>query len=278
MGRLQISLGLAALSVLTCPISVNALTLTPGAGGTFTFNLDRNALAPYVFGSSAASGYVPTTFYDTATSNYTNPANSDSSLAGGVGSTEIDATHWVHDITPISASDPGGQAAGRGVKSTSPTFAIDSTTLAGVTGTKLGMTGVQGFHLPFFGGGSTIINGDFALRYNPSARQTAWDDAGLPGTPTGWYLQNNTSFAANVYDLSNLTLSLTDANNWQLVGDLLMTPENAAFLAGAPLTDVGNFSLSLGSYAAVPLPATVWLFASSVVALLSGHRRKAAAL
>jgi hypothetical protein len=115
------------------------------------------------------------------------------------------------------------------------------------------------------------VNGDFSVLFDTS-RQT--------DGRTGWYLGNNIYFPMAVYDLSHLNLAYTDANNWQMSGDLLMSPENGTMLRGAILNDVGDFCLGTGSYSgcgqvsAVPVPAAAWLFGSALLGLAGIVKRK----
>lgn len=268
-----------ALAATANPVS--ATTLSASTGGTFTFNYDHAALGEYVGGSFFNSpGFILTKFSNTADSDYLTRASSYFETNNDF--TPDTSAAFVHDITPTSASNPTGQALGRYVKSTTPSFSINSDTLAG-SGT-LGMTGVQAFRLPFYGTGTTnLLYGDFSLRYGVSAREGIYDDMGVTETPTGWYLQNNISFSAVSYDLSNLVVEFTDANNWKFSGDMLMGPENADFLGGTRLKDVGNFCLGVGSYAGcsspvptstVPVPGAVWFMGSGLLGLLGATRRK----
>jgi hypothetical protein len=241
-------------------------TLHATSGGTFAFNLDRDALAPYVFGSALGNnGYYLANFWDTSASDYANPSNSASYFIGNVGNTEIPAVNLVLDVT-ATGSDPTGQASGRHVVATTVGFGIDSNTLEGMAGEKLGMTGIQGFYAPNYPG--RVVNGDFSLQYD-ATRQTSGR--------SGWFLANNISFTMAVYDLANLNLTVSDANNWQLSGDLWMAPENADMLLGPQLADVGSFQLGVGSYtvSAVPIPAAAWLFASGILGLVGVVRRRA---
>lgn len=254
-------------SLFFVPCSAVATPLNASAGGTFTMNLDRNAFALLNGGTKTNPGDFLVQYYDTQASDYR--AHSDSYFyLGNTSRTEVSALNLVHDITPVSSSNPTGQAANRHVKSTTPNFSIDSQTLAG-TGV-LGMTGMELFRGLYSG---SLITGDFTLVYNPNNRQSAWSDLEQDGTPSGWYLQNNVSFSMVVYDLANLTVSFTDANNWQLSGDLLMSPENADFLHGARLADMGDFCLGVGNYSgcgrvsAVPVPPTLWLFITGLSSL-----------
>lgn len=260
---------LSAMNDLFVISSADAAILqAPANGGTFTMNLDRNALSPYY-------GYFLSSFWNGAASDYSNPINSGDNLVSQVGKTEISALNQVFDLTPIGPN-PKNQADVRFVKGTSADFAIDTETLAGVENTRIGMTGVQGFYAPYWqticcGLGGGLVNGDFSVAYD-TERQT--------DGRSGWYLDNHIYFTMAVYDFSNLSVTYTDANNWQMSGDLLMSPENGGMLQGASLNDVGDFCLGIGSFAgcgqvsAVPLPNAIWLFATSLIGLGGLSSRK----
>ncbi len=242
-------------------------------------NLDRNALAPY-------SGYFLSKFWDATASDYANPVNTGDYFNSQITPTEISAINQVFNLTTIGA-DPSGQPLQRAVKATSANFILDSDTLTGidsifdtngirVAGAQIGMTGVQGFYAPFWltnccGLGGGLVNGDFSVVFD-TARQT--------GGRSGWYLANNIYFTMATYDFSNLSIAFTDANNWRLSGDLLMSPENGSMLKGTTLNDVGDFCLGSGSYAgcgqvsAVPVPASVWLFLSGLLGFARIASRK----
>ncbi|MGY6276442.1 VPLPA-CTERM sorting domain-containing protein [Methylomonas sp. MgM2] len=268
----------AAITMVFASSAANAIPVSASTGGTFTFSMDRDANAILAGGTVQDPGYYLAQYFDAAESDYTTLAAADFQLPAG--SPEVSSVNLVHDITPVSATNPTGQANGRFVKSTTPDFSIESDTLVG-TGT-MGMTGVESFLGNFAG---YLLTGDWSLRYSVAGRQFAWENYEVAGTPTGWYLQNNISFSAVGYDLGNLNMLVLDANNWQLTGDLLMSPENAGFLLGPALADMGNFCLGVGSYsgctapltpAAVPIPAAGWLFGGGLASLLMRMRRKSA--
>lgn len=258
---------ISASGLALAPFGAFASTLNASAGGTFTLNLDRNAFAVLNGGTASNPGDFLVQYYDTQASDYKSHSDSYFYL-GNTSRTEVSALNLVHDITPVSSTNPTGQAANRHVKSTTPNFSIDSQTLTGSG--VLGMTGMELFRGLYSG---SLITGDFSLVYNPGNRQAAWSDLGQSGTPSGWYLQNNVSFSMVVYDLANLVVIYTDANNWQMSGDLLMSPENADFLHGARLADMGDFCLGVGGnsgcgqVSAVPVPAALWLFITGLSAL-----------
>ncbi len=264
---------LAFSSALYCS-QTYAINLNAPASGTFTMHLDRNALSTY-------SGYFLSAFWDAAESDPANPLNTGDYFNSQNGKSEIPAINQVFDLTAIG-DDPVDQAKQRFIKATSTDFFIDSDTLTGidsvfgpngnrVAGAQIGMLGVQGFYAPYwltnccgFGGG--LVNGDFSVVYD-TARQT--------NGRSGWYLANNIYFTMATYDFSNLSIAFTDADNWRLSGDLLMSPENGNMLKGTTLNDVGNFCLGAGSHAgcghvsAVPLPAAAWFFVSGLLGLAS---------
>lgn len=273
------ALATLALTAAIAPSAASATTLNASAGGTFTFNFDHSAFNEYVFGAANnGTGFYLSRFFNTADSDYT--TKSDGYFLANNDYTPDSSAAFVHDVTAVSATNPTGQQSGRFVKSTTTNFSINSSTLAG-TGT-LGMTGVQDFRLPFYSDGTTsLLFGDFSLKYGVASRQGAWDDLGQTGTPSGWYLTNNISFSAVAYDLTNLVVAYTDANNWSFSGDLLMSPENADFLVGTRLKDVGNFCLGIGSYAgcsnpaavaSVPVPSAIWFMGSGMIGLLAARR------
>ncbi|MCD2450231.1 VPLPA-CTERM sorting domain-containing protein [Methylicorpusculum oleiharenae] len=265
VSKLATALSLATISLLA-PLSASATTLYANNGGAFTFNLDSTALGNYAFGSFlGTNNYYLSSFSNTAASDPTLVSGSD--FRATIGPHQISATNLVHDLTPVG-TNPTGQQASRHVQATTAGFSIDSDTLAGVSGEKLGMTGLHGFYIPEFNGKpSYLSNGDFSLEFDPVRTSNG---------RSGWYVNNNFGFTLDVYDLANLNLTVTDANNWLLAGDLFMAPGNAGMLGGAAYTDVGGFSLGVGSYAvsSVPVPSAIWLMGSGLVGLAGMGRRK----
>lgn len=251
-----------ALTVALMPAKAGATTLDASGGGTFTFNYDSAALGQAAYGNTYGNnGYYLANYWNTAASNPGNSANTSSYYIQNVGSTQISAANLVQEISPVGPN-PSNQPAGRNVQGTSANFVVDSTTLAGVTGAQLGITGIQGFYAQNFA--SVVVAGDFSLAYNPTE------------TASGWYIQNNFSFPLITYDLANLVLTVTDANDWKLSGDLLLASGYAGMIYGQAGANVGTFNLGIGSYAvsAVPVPGAVWLFGSGMTVLLTGLRRK----
>ncbi|OAI16574.1 hypothetical protein A1359_07990 [Methylomonas lenta] len=257
-----------AVTVALIPTSASAISLSAATGGTFTFNLDSAALGNYVGGSaSGTNNYYLSSFANTAASDPT--VVTTAAFSSTIDATQISATNLVHDLTSVG-TDPTGQASGRHVKATTAGFSIDSSTLAGVAGEKLGMTGMQGFYIPDFGGNpSKMYTADFSLQFD-------FNRASNVTSASGWYLNNNAGFTLDTYDLANLNVTVDDANNWLLTGDLLMAPGLAGMLMGPSYTDVGGFQLGVGSYATspVPVPAAAWLFGGGLLSLLGAVRKK----
>lgn len=256
--------------------NADAALLNATQTGSFNMNLDRNALALAIGGTPSNPGHFLVHYYDTAESDYTTRSDSSIYFNNSL-RTEIPAINLLHDITPSSARNPAGQASGRFVKSTTPNFALDTSTLT-ATG-SLGMTGIELYKGLYNG---TLIYGDYSLHYRPSYRAEVYDDFGITPAPSGWYLQNNVSFSVVVYELENLSLQFDDATNWQMTGDLLVSPENAGLLQISPLANFGDFCLGFGSYSGcgqishVPLPTTAYLFVTGIAGLvrIGFYRRK----
>lgn len=254
-----------AVIVALAPLCANATALSASSGGTFTFNYDSAALGQAAFGNTLHNnGYYLTNFWNTAASDPGNPANTASYFMSNTGTAQIPASNLVHDITATGAN-PSNQPSGRNVQGTSANFAIDSISLSGATGAQLGLTGIQSFYAQNYPGHVTA--GDFSLKYDPSVSSN-----------TGWYIKNNFSYGLDLYDLANLALTVTDANNWKLSGDLLLASPYASMILGQAGANVGTFNLGVGSYAvsSVPVPGAVWLFGSALLGLVGCGRRKTA--
>lgn len=278
-GALAVTVATGLLAPATASAS-SYTTPASGAGATFSLSIDPVAMNTYVGGT----GMYTTKFWNTADSNFlTKP---DGFFITDNDTIADTSPAFNFDVTAKGAN-PTGQATNRFVKSTSTSFVInDDLTGAG----RLGMTGVLGYNLPNYYGpglGSGLFYGDFSLLYNQSGRQTVYeDDYSLTAVPSGWHLVNNLSgITLPAYDLEDLVLTVVDANNWKFEGNLLMSPENGAFLLGSALQDVGNFCLGVGSYggctnpvvtSAVPVPGAVWLFGGALSALIGVVRRKSA--
>ena len=169
--RLFAAMALLAIGTALGSSAAQATTLNAPSSGTFTMNLDRNALAPYY-------GYFLSTFWDGAASDFNNPANTGTYLSSNIATTEISALNQVFALMPIG-SNPVNQASLRNVQATSANFSLDTSTLSGVAGAGIGMTGVQGFYAPYFphatdsGQGGGVLNGDFPSFTTPTDKRAA---------------------------------------------------------------------------------------------------------
>jgi hypothetical protein len=263
---------IAAVAFGFAPNAAMAQMLTAASAiGTFTIAFDREPFALMWGGTLSAPGVFHSHFFDTTASNYL--SQSGAALLATGGSQEHPALSLRHEITPTGLN-PAGQAASRYVQATSADFSVDADTLAG-TG-HLGLTGVQKISVGTgIWAGSSLVYGDYALRYDPSARQSIWNANGVTAIANGWFLENHIySIVAGVYDFANLSLVVGDADNWQMRGDLLISPENAYMLTGvAKVEDVGDFCLGVGSYAGcaaapVPVPGAFVLFGTGLAGLM----------
>jgi hypothetical protein len=238
--------------------NANATLLSANSGGTFTINFDRDAFANMNGGSATGTaGIFNDRFYNAAESDYTSQTGG--ALLAARDGIESDASNLVHTLTDTAAIT--GQATNRHAQATSANFAID-TDASNFAGTgQLGMLGVQAIGVgtgAYAGGG--MVSGDYSLKYNAA--------------DSYWYLYNNIYFGMEVYDLANLAVVVTDANNWQLTGNLLLSADNAGMLGGTEGENVGSFKLSVGSYSVVPVPGAVWFMGSGLLGLISIARRK----
>ncbi|ANE53776.1 hypothetical protein AYM39_00325 [Methylomonas sp. DH-1] len=238
--------------------------LNASSGGTFTINFDRDAFANMLGGSaSGIAGIFNDRFYNAAESDYT--TQSGGALLAGRDNVESDSTNLIHTLTGTSVNSV--QATSRHAQATSADFAIDSDSGSFAGTGQLGMLGVQAIGIgatalagPYAGGG--MVYGDYSLKYNSASAY--------------WSLQNNIFFPMEAYALADLALVFTDANNWQLTGNLLLSADNASMLFGTEGANVGTFKLSVGSISAVPVPAAVWMMGSGLLGLLGIARRQAA--
>ncbi len=261
------------LAGIFIPQFADAALLVQGDSGTFNMNLYRDVLAQATGGNQNNPGHYLVHYYDTLESDYR--TRSDSSIYfNNPLRDEVSAQNLLHDITPASLTAPANQAPGRYVKSSSPDFSLDTQSLTG-TG-SLGMTGIELYKGRYNG---ALIYGDYALHYNPEFRQEVMDEFGYSYPVSGWYLQNNVSFSAVVYDLQKLALVYHNATDWMLQGDLALTPENSLLLKIPPNTRVGDFCLGFGEFSGcgqttVPLPGAAWLWLSGLCGWAFNARRR----
>ncbi|MCS6897414.1 MAG: hypothetical protein NZM29_05520 [Nitrospira sp.] len=245
----------AAICVFFSPAMGLGASVT---SGTFTMNLDRNALAQLALNPS---GTPPTLyleeFWNAAASAFLTPSQLNTpgvaDLVPGVG--EISATNLVYEVTDATVLSPPGRA----IQATNFTYEP-----ANVTGTAAGQVGLGGV-MRFMGNfPGVLVTGDYALRYDPTR-------VGNLAGGSGWFLLNNYGFPIPAWDLTDVIIT-SDASTLSLTGTLKWSPEvAAAFFTPA---DIGQPMGTFTFVAPVPLPAAAWLFGSGVVFCLAGITRR----
>ncbi|MDN5940478.1 MAG: VPLPA-CTERM sorting domain-containing protein [Nitrospira sp.] len=251
---LVLTLLMAVVSVFA-PSDSRAASVT---SGTFTMNLDRDALAQLTLNPT---GTPPTLyleeFWDASASasltatQINTPGTAD--LVPGTG--EIPATGLVYDVTGSTVTNP----AGRAIQPTN--FTYDPNNVTGTATGQIGLGGVMRFMGNFQG---VFTTGDYALEYDATR-------VGNPAGGSGWYLLNNFGFPIPAWDLADVTTS-SDPFSLALSGNLKWSPEvTSAFFAPSDLgKTMGTFTFA----SPVPLPAAIWLFGSGLIGLAGLARRR----
>lgn len=228
--------------------------------GTFTMNLDRDALAQMVLNPS---GTPPTLYLEefwnsSASASLTATQINTPGAADLVpGNGEIPATNLAYGVTGATVTNP----AGRAIQTTN--FTYDPTNLTGTASGQIGLGGIMRFQGNFPG---IFVTGDYALKYDASR-------VGNAAGGSGWYLLNNYGFPVPGWDLTDVTAT-SDPLSLYLSGTLKWSPEVAsAFFTTSDIgTPMGTFTFA----APVPLPAAAWLFGSGVIGLTGLARRRMA--
>ncbi|MBL8037658.1 MAG: VPLPA-CTERM sorting domain-containing protein [Nitrospira sp.] len=246
------------LAMLTTfvPAFTQAASIT---SGTFTMNLNRDALAQMI---SNPSGTPPSLYLEefwnapasaslTATQINT-PGVAD--LVQGTG--EIPATGLAYDVTGATVTNP----AGRAIQATN--FSYDPSNLTGTASGQIGLGGGMRFMGNFPG---FLASGDYALKYDATR-------VGNAAGGSGWYLVNNYGFSIPGWDLTNVTAS-NNPFSLSLSGTLKWSPEVAS--AFFTTSDIGQPMGTFSFVTPVPLPAAAWLFGSGVTGLATLSRRRA---
>ena len=104
------------------------------------------------------------------------------------------------------------------------------------TGTgKIGLAGVH--QISSLAG--NIVAGDYDLNYDS-------DRVGNVANGSGWYITNNLSFPLISYDLSNVTTTIIDDNNFSLSGDVALSGAFAQMIQAPDKKglDVGDFTFT----------------------------------
>ena len=238
--------------LLVSPAVAPAATVT---NGTFTMDLDRNALAQLVLNPT---GTPPTLFLEEF---FTSPSLTGAQINDVVntnivpGNGEIPATGLVYNVTGSTVTNP----AGRAIQATN--FTYDPTNLTGTASGQIGLGGVMRFMGNFTG---ILVGGDYALKYDATR-------VGNAAGGSGWYLLNNYGFPIPSWDLTDVTAT-SDPLSLYLSGTLKWSPEvtNAFFHS----SDIGKSMGTFTFVSPVPLPAAVWLFGSGMIGLAGLARRR----
>ncbi|MFZ1802994.1 MAG: hypothetical protein WAU05_03620, partial [Nitrospira sp.] len=154
--------------LLVSPSISSAATIT---SGTFTMDLDRNALAQLVLNPT---GTPPTIFLEEF---FTSPSLTGAQINDVVntnlvpGNGEIPATGLAYGVTGSTVSNP----AGRAIQATN--FTYDPNNLTGTAAGQIGLGGVLRFMGNFQG---IFATGDYALKYDATR-------VGNAAGGSGWY-------------------------------------------------------------------------------------------
>lgn len=148
-------------------------------------------------------------------------------------------------------------------------FSFSANDLTGTAMGAIGLGGAMRFRLdvpfsinPVTGEeeGNRTMTGYYSLEYDASRVDAV---AGH----SGWAVFNHHTFRARIFDLDNLLTNLT-GNSLSLSGDLALASgfNHLGALHGAI---IGDFSFQT---TVVPVPAAVWLFASSIIGLFASRK------
>lgn len=250
-----------ALVALSASVSVSPVFALPIAGGAMTLNIDGSALA-----SAFTHNDLPDrpSFY---LEEYFN-----SEQAASRTSDQILTDHFISGTGQISGigrkfAVNSSSATGLNIASN---FTFDENDLTGTASGSIGLGGAMRFRI----NKSFIINPDtgeeeknravtgyLSLEYDA---ESADAEAGH----SGWTIFNHHTFRADVFNLDNVTTTLT-ANSLSLSGDLALA-HGFDHMGGQTGVIVGDFNFQT---TVVPVPAAVWLFASGLAGLFVSGKR-----
>lgn len=233
-----------ALTGLLAPATASAAVVSGNA--TITINNTAFAASSVNVGGGYPNGWIVNKFWDASY----NTTGITASTAGGLAlpTTGSTAMNFAVNTNNTTNSYPAAGPYGRTEQATT----MDS------TNTSVGQIGLSGaFLLTSAGGSGALTPYDFNLK------KTA-------GT---WNLQSyDTAFGFNNFlKLTDVTESIVGGELY-LSGNLKWTGLWAALTGANQNTVVGTLNLAP---AAVPVPATVWMFGSALFGMLGISRRKA---
>lgn len=271
-----------ALAVFACgsaafPATSQAATVT---GGSLTVNLDRNVLIASTlldnfpdtptesFPICCRPSIYVEEFWDASAASNTFLQLRDNNTPDlyDLVSDEIPATGLQYSVNDaVIPPNPGG----REIRSTD--FQFDPNNLFGTATGGIGLNGVIRFRVDVSPPTNRVLLGDMTLEYHPELEGTTQGRS-------GWLIVNHIGFDADAFELFDVTTQLTGAS-LILNGNLGFGWGFDHLGAGAARlndTRIGTFSFQTS---VVPVPAAVWLFASSLAGLAVAGRprtRKAA--
>jgi len=251
---------ISQIAVMLLTINTPSVLASSVSGGGMTLNIDSEQLAAaftWDVDPSRPSFYVEEYF--------------DATQAVSRTSAELLTDHIVAGTGEISGI--GRQLAVNSVSTAglnkANDFNFSANDLTGTATGAIGMGGAMRFRLnksfsidPVTGEeqGNRAITAYYTLEYDAIRADT---ESGR----SGWAIFNHHSFRADIFDLSNISTTLTD-DSLTLSGDLALA---AGFnhMGGEFGSIIGDFSFQT---TVVPVPAAVWLFASGLTGLFFSGR------
>ena len=215
--KLKMGLNIAAATI--------GLALTTGASATgittgqFVLNFDEQALL------DLPAAVVMSAWFDEAAS--ADKAAGDMLTAASQDSVPDAFTFNVFGST--ITSPPVGLDDRKPVASTF-SYIGDPTTGTG----KIGLAGVHQIKGNFNG---ALVSGDYDLDYDA-------ERIGNEANSSGWYLTNHIGFNLPAYDLTNVSTTIIDDNNFSLSGDVVFTDSNAAMMMTETGVKAGTFTFT----------------------------------
>ena len=230
------------------------------SGGSLILNLDRDALiAGTILDNTPAPSIYVEEFWDaTATDKTFNqlrlentPVNVNDYAANEISAIGLQYSVNGADVAP----NPAISRQNRGTD-----FSFDPGNLFSSATGMIGLNGVIRFRVDVNPPTNRVLLGDMTLEYHPELE-------GISLGRSGWLMVNHIGFDADAFELFDVTTNLT--------GDSLTVSGNLGFgwgfdhlgsgIARANNMRIGTFSFQT---TVVPLPASVWLFATGLLGLL----------